>query len=130
LAGNDAVLNTTEIENDFQMKKQIENRKLNRIGKINDLLKRSSKQSGHSFNKMVWLYLIIQKDYHCHPHFPQRASLENKLKYSISARSKASTVVQSKVMGIVHLQPYWTPIIGFTGIGTWIIQMTAKMIVR
>jgi len=48
----------------------------------------------------------------------------------MSAESNKSTTILPKVMRIVHLNSFPTQKIGLTGIGTWIIQMTAKTIGR
>ena len=36
------------------------------------------------------------------------------------------TAIQPKVMRIAHLKAFQTPTIGLTGMGTWIVQMSAK----
>jgi len=46
------------------------------------------------------------------PALSGKTSLEDELKYSISAKSEESTVIQLKVTRIVHLKPYPTPKIG------------------
>jgi len=89
------------------------------------ILKRSSKHHGQTFNIMVWLHLNCQKDHHCYPHCPQRTSQEDGLKYWMSAQSGESTVIRPKVMRIVHLKAFLTPKIGLTGMVRWIIQMWA-----
>jgi len=90
--------------------------------------KRSSKHRGHAFNMMVWLHSNCQKNLFCHHLWLQRTSLQDELKYWISAKSEESTVIQSKGMRIARLKPFRTQKISLTGMGTWIIQMTAKTI--
>jgi len=63
----------------------------------------------------------------CHLVSLQTTSLEDKLKYSISAELNESTAIQLEVMTIVHLNEFRTPKIGLTGMETWtikIIEMT------
>jgi hypothetical protein len=48
----------------------------------------------------------------------------------MSAESGESTVIQSKEMRIAHLKAFSTPIIGYTGMQTSIIQLTAKRIAQ
>ena len=90
--------------------------------------KRSSQHSGHSFNMMVRLHLHCQKDLLCHHLCLQRTSLEDELKHWLSTEPEESTVIQSNVTTIAHLKVFQTLMIGLTGVGTCIVQMTAKMI--
>jgi len=92
--------------------------------------KRLSKYPGHSFNKMVWLYLNCQNDHLCHQLCLQRMSLDDELKYSTFTQSEESNLIQSKVIRIAHLIAHRTAKIGLTGMGTWIMQMIAKTIAR
>jgi hypothetical protein len=48
----------------------------------------------------------------------------------MSAKSAKSTIIQSKVTRTAHLKAFWTQKIGLTGMGTYNIQMTAKMIAQ
>jgi len=81
-----------------------------------------------TFNMIVGLHFNCQKDHHCHQLCQQRTSPEDEFKYWISAESEESTFVCSKVMRIVHLKAFLTPKIGWTGMATWIIEMTQKTI--
>jgi len=65
--------------------------------------KRSSKPPGHSFNMMVRLHSNCQTDHLCHQLCPQRTTLEDELKSSVSAESEESNVIQSKGTRIAHL---------------------------
>jgi len=60
----------------------------------------------------------------------QRTSLEDELKYPMSTESEESTIIQLNVMRIAHLKAFRTQKVGFTGLGSWIIQMTAKKIAQ
>jgi len=80
--------------------------------------KRSSKHHDDSFNMIVRLHLNYQNDLLCHHLSLQRTSLEDVLKYQMSAESDESTVIQSKVMRLSHLKAFRTLKIGFPGIGT------------
>jgi len=77
---------------------------------------------------MVWLHLNFQKDHLCHQLFLQRTSLEDELKYFMSAKSDTSTVIQSKVMRVAHLNSFQTRKISLTRMVAWIIQTTVKTI--
>jgi len=90
--------------------------------------KRSPSHPAHSFNLMVLLHLKCQKNLHCHHVCLQRTSLEDELKYWMSAESEESTVIQSQVMRIAHLKEFPTLRIDLTGMGSWIIGMTVKAI--
>jgi len=92
--------------------------------------KRSSIYWGHSFNIMVQLHSDCQKDLICHHVCLRRTLLKDELKYLISAESQESTLIQSKVMSIAHWKAFRTQKIGFTGMGTKMIQMTTKTIAR
>jgi len=50
--------------------------------------------------------------------YVQRTSLEDELKYRMSAASAESTVIQSTVMRIAHQKAFRTLDIGFTGMET------------
>jgi hypothetical protein len=56
--------------------------------------------------------------------------MEDELKSAMSAESGESTVIQLKEMRIAHLKAFLTPIIGYTGMQTSIIQLTAKRIAQ
>jgi len=75
---------------------------------------------------MVWLHLYSRKNHLCRQLCLQRTSLEDKLQYSMSAKSIESTIIQSKVMRIAHLKAFRKPKIDYTGMATWIIQMTVR----
>jgi len=77
---------------------------------------------------MVRLHSNCQKDPLCHHLCLQRTSLEAEQKYWMSAESAESTITQLKVRMIAHLKSFRTVKIGFTGMRTYIIQMTAKTI--
>jgi len=94
------------------------------------ILKRSLKHSGNSFNIMVQLHFNCPIDLLCHQLCQQRTSLEDKLKYWMSAESEQSTVIQSNGMSIAHETAFRTLNIGLTGIATWTIQMTVKTIAQ
>jgi hypothetical protein len=76
---------------------------------------------------MVRLHLNCRKNHLCHQLSLQRTSLEAGHKYWICAESNESTAILLKVKRIAHLKAFQTPKIGLTGMGTWIIQATAKM---
>jgi len=90
--------------------------------------KRSSKPPGHSFDMMVWVHLNCQKDHLCHQLWLQRTCLEDELGSWMSTESWESTVIQSKMSRIAHLKALQTLKIGWTGMVTSIIQMTAETI--
>jgi len=79
---------------------------------------------------MVRLHLNSQTDYLWHQLCQQRTSLEDKLKYWMSAKSEESTIIQLNMMRIAHRRAFWTAKIGFTGIASWGIWITAKTIER
>jgi len=89
--------------------------------------KRSSMHPGPRFNMMVHLHLQQQKDHHCHLLCLQRTSLEDELKYWISAKSKESAVIQPKVFRIAHQKDFPTLDIGFTAMVIWIFQLRVKV---
>jgi len=60
----------------------------------------------------VWLHLKYHKDLLCHHLCLQRTSLEDQLKYQMSAESEKSTIIWSKVMTIAHLKAFRTLKIG------------------
>jgi len=91
------------------------------------ILKRSSKHPSQTVNMMVWLHLNFLSDHICHQHYLQRSSVEDKLKYWMTAESEKLTDIQTKVMRTANMKTFWTPKIGLTGLGTWIIQTTLKM---
>jgi len=93
-------------------------------------MKISSKHCGHAFNIMVRLHSYCHEDLLSHQLCLQKTSLEDKLKYWISAESEESTVIQSKVIRITHRKAFRTLKIGLAGMGTWIIQLTAKAIAQ
>jgi len=71
--------------------------------------KRSSKYPGHSFQMMVQLHLNCQKDHLGHQLCVQSTSLEDELKYEVFAQSGESTLIQSNMMRIAHLNVIRTP---------------------
>jgi len=79
---------------------------------------------------MVQLHLYCQKDHRCLQLCLQQTSLGDKLKYSMSAESEDSTILQLEVMRIPHPKAFRRAKIGLTGMVTWIFQMTAKKIAR
>jgi len=79
---------------------------------------RLSKHPGHSSTMMVWLHVNGQKDLHCHNLCLQRTSLEDELKYWMSAKSEESTIIQPKLLRIAHLKAFRTLKIGLTALGT------------
>jgi hypothetical protein len=76
-----------------------------------------------TFTIMVQVHINCQKDHLCHQLCLQRASFEDELKYLISAQLTELTVIQLKVMRIVHLTVFLTLTSGFTGMVTCIIQI-------
>jgi len=92
--------------------------------------KTSSMHRGHSLNIMVRLHSNLQRDLLCHHHCLERTSLEDELKYWMSTKSEESTITQSNVMSIAHLKAFRTLKIGLSGMGTWIIQITARTIAQ
>jgi len=79
---------------------------------------------------MGWLHSNSHIDILCQHRYLQTSSLEHELKYEISAKSKESTVIQTKVIRIAQLKLFRTLTIGLTGIGTWILQISAIMMMR
>ena len=94
------------------------------------ILQRLSKRPGQTLNMMVQLHLNRRKDHLCHQLCLERTSLEDDLKKWMSAKSNESTIILPNLMRIVHQEAFWTLKIGLTGIGTWIIQPTAKTTAR
>jgi len=90
--------------------------------------KRSSKHCGHSFNMMVRLYLNCQKDLLCQHLCLQRTSMEDELKYWMSAESEESTIIQLKLIRIVHLKAFRIPKIGLTGMGIHITKWKQRQL--
>jgi len=72
---------------------------------------------GHSFNMMVRLQSNCQNDHLCDQLSLQRTSLEDERKYYMFAESRESTVIQSKVRTIAHLNASSIQMIGLTGMG-------------
>jgi hypothetical protein len=70
---------------------------------------------------MVWLHLKCQKDHLRHQLCVQSTCHEDEGSDERSAKSNELTAIQLTVMRIVHLKPFRTPKIGFSGTGTWII---------
>jgi len=63
---------------------------------------------------MVRLHLNCLKDHLCHQLCLQRTSLQDELKYQMSAESEEFTDVQPKLMKVVHLKAFRTPKVGLT----------------
>ena len=112
-----------------QKESRARNKQMIAVGYISDT-EAIVKASWPLFNMMVPLHLNRQKDHLCRHLCLQRTSLEEELKSQMSAKSGESTVIQSKATMIVHLKAFRIPMIGFTGMGTWIIQMTVRRIVQ
>jgi len=92
--------------------------------------KRLSKHHSHSLNMMAQLHINCQNDLLCHQLWLQRTSLENKLKYWMTAESEESTVILSQAIKTVHLNAFQTQKFAVTWMATWILQITAKTIAR
>jgi len=150
LAGTNPLLDISNTENDSEMNKEAENRKLHRMAKVHDFLEmwqgsqnlHATKKESRAQNdqmtavgyipdteeiiKALWSLFQhegaaafkCQKHFLCHHLCLQRTSLEDELKYWMSAESEESTVIQSRVMRIAHLKSFWTLKIRLTGMGT------------
>jgi len=112
-----------------QKESRAQNMQITAMGYISDM-EEIVKALGHSFNMMERLHSNCQKGLLCHHLGLQRTSLEDKLKNEMSTEFEESTVIQSKVTRTSYLNAFRTLKIGLTGMGTYIIQMTMKTILR
>jgi len=75
---------------------------------------------------MVRLHWNCRTNHLCNQLCLQRISLEDELKYWMSAESNDSIAILPQLTSIVHLNAFQTQKSGLNGMGIWILQMTAK----
>jgi hypothetical protein len=118
------------------MKKQAEERTLHRMAKVHNFLEIwQGSQTLHTSQKerQAQNTQRTAMGYISDTEESGKASwslFQHELKQEMFGKSEKSTVIQSDVTRVAYLKAFRTWRIGFTGMGTWIIQMTSKMIAR
>jgi len=112
-----------------QKESRAQNQQMTAVGYIPDT-EEIVKVSWSNFQHDCAAAFELSENHLCHQLCLPRTSLEDERKDWMSAESNESTAILPKVIWISHLNAFQTPKIGFTGMGTWIIQMPVKTTAR